>query len=157
MPTRVSEATADQIDAVRELFLEYARSLGFSLCFQGFDQELAGLPGDYALPGGCILVAVPPPATDLAGCVALRALGDDGCEMKRLYVRPAFRGRGLGRLLATAAITAARGAGYARMRLDTIPAQMAEAVALYRALGFRPIPPYTANPVAGALCMELEL
>ncbi len=162
-------AGPDHIDIVRELFVEYAQSLGFSLCFQGFDAELAGLPGEYAPPRGCLLLATaesdtaPLPDADavsastIAGCVALRPIAGDICEMKRLYVRPAFRGRGIGRLLATAVIAAARDLGYRRMRLDTIEARMQEAVALYRSLGFRPITQYTVNPIAGALFMELEL
>jgi len=159
------EFKADRAELVRELFVEYARSLGFSLCFQGFDQELAALPGEYAPPTGRLLLASvepegsgPVPALEtVAGCVALRWLGEGTCEMKRLYVRPAFRGRGIGRDLAAAAIAAAREMGYRRMRLDTIPAQMAAAVALYRELGFRDIPAYYENPIPGALCMELEL
>lgn len=159
------EFKIDQTPLVRELFVEYAQSLGFSLCFQGFDRELAALPGDYAPPAGRLLLAVVEPEVEgtasalgaVAGCVALRRLGEGTCEMKRLYVRPAFRGRGIGRALAGAAIAAAREMGYRRMRLDTIPAQMAAAVALYRELGFRDIPPYYENPIPGALCMELEL
>lgn len=141
--------------AVRELFLEYARSLDFSLCFQGFDEELATLPGAYAPPGGGLWLAEA--RGQPAGCVALRPLGLPGtAEVKRLYVRPAARGCGLGRALAETAIRAARAAGHARLVLDTVPA-MAAAIALYRALGFTPIPPYTAQPPCGALAFELRL
>jgi putative acetyltransferase len=147
--------TAPDLDLARTLFLEYAQALGFSLCFQGFDQELAGLPGKYARPQGRLLLA----AHDghAAGCVGLRTLEDEICEMKRLYVRPAFRGKSIGRLLAERIISEARGIGYTRMRLDTVADTMADAVALYRRLGFVEIPPYCANPIAGALYMELSL
>jgi ribosomal protein S18 acetylase RimI-like enzyme len=148
-------ASPKDIEAARELFLEYARSMGFSLCFQGFDKELAALPGDYALPQGRLLLAWS--AGELAGCVALHALPGNFCEMKRLYVRPAFRGMGLGRSLAGRAIAEARVIGYTRMRLDTVATLMKAAVALYRQLGFVEIAPYRANSVEGALCMELKL
>jgi putative acetyltransferase len=144
-----------QIAQARELFLEYAESLGFSLCFQSFDQELAGLPGDYAPPDGRLLVAEY--RGQLAGCVALHKLQSEICEMKRLYLRPQFRGRGLGRVLAEAVIAAARTVGYRKMRLDTVEPVMPNAVAMYRRLGFVEIEPYRANPIAGALYMELEL
>lgn len=147
--------TDTQISHAHTLFLEYARSLGFSLCFQGFDQELAGLPGSYALPDGRLLLAEY--QDKLAGCIALRRAGSDICEMKRLYVRPEFRGQGLGKVLAEAVIAESRTAGYRRMRLDTIESQMQNAVALYRMLGFKEIAPYRVNPIAGALYMELEL
>lgn len=159
----IAPARPDQIEIVRGLFLEYARSLRWSLCFQGFDQELAGLPGAYAPPEGRILVArlgEDAVRENLAGCVALRRLGpiaEGTCEMKRLYVRPSCRGHGVGRALAAAVVTAARETGYRRMRLDTIPAAMSAAVGLYRELGFRDIPPYYDNPIPGARCMELEL
>ncbi len=149
--------TPEQIAAARELFLEYARSLGFSLCFQNFDQELARLPGEYAPPQGRLLLAELPDAPQAAGCVALHKLEENICEMKRLYVRPAFRGRGVGRALVDAVTAAAREIGYTRMRLDTIEPQMRAAVALYRELGFREIAPYRANPIPGALYMELDL
>ncbi len=147
--------SAEQIAQVRELFLEYAQSLGFSLCFQGFDQELAGLPGEYAPPDGRLLLAVH--QGQLAGCGALHKLESGICEMKRLYLRPKFRGMGLGRLLAERVLSEARGIGYNRLRLDTVEPVMRDAVAMYRKLGFKETAPYRANPIAGALYMELNL
>src|SRR3954465_3775190 len=129
------------------MFLEYARELGFSLCFQGFDEELASLPGKYFA-----LIVEPG-----QGCVGVRPLDDETAEMKRLYVRPQARGTGLGRRLAQRAIAAARDRGYKRIVLDTITGKMDGAIALYRKLGFREIPPYYENPIAGALYLELEL
>jgi GNAT superfamily N-acetyltransferase len=139
--------------AVRALFQEYAASLEFDLGFQGFELELAGLPGAYAPPPGALLVAraggVP------VGCVALHAFEAPAiCEMKRLYVRPGHRGSGAGRRLVEAIVSAARERGYERMRLDTVPG-MESAIVLYRSLGFRPIAPYRVNPVEGALYLEL--
>jgi len=151
----VQAETSNQIAQARELFLEYAKSLGFSLCFQDFDKELAGLPGDYAPPDGRLLLAEY--ERQLAGCVALHKLEADICEMKRLYLRPQFRGRGLGRLLVDRIMAEARQIGYRRMRLDTIEPVMKDAVAMYRKLGFKEIAPYCANPIAGALYMELQL
>ena len=145
----------EQIAQTRELFLEYAQSLGFSLCFQSFDQELAALPGDYAPPDGRLLLATH--QSHPAGCVALHKLGPEICEMKRLYVRPEFRGKGLGRDLAEKVISEARQSGYNKLRLDTVEPLMKTAVAMYRELGFREIPPYRQNPIAGALYMELQL
>jgi ribosomal protein S18 acetylase RimI-like enzyme len=142
------------VDAVRTLFLEYQESLGVDLCFQGFDRELAELPGDYVSPDGCLLVARS--RNDVVACVALRGLDPETCEMKRLYVKPSQRGLGLGRALADAVIGEARRIGYRRMRLDTLPS-MTEAAALYERLGFREIEPYTANPVPGARFLQLEL
>jgi putative acetyltransferase len=147
--------TPAQIAQARELFLEYAQSLGFSLCFQNFDKELAELPGDYAPPQGRLLLA--DYEGQLAGCVALHPLELGICEMKRLYLRPHFRGKGLGRALADRIIAEARHIGYHRMRLDTVEPVMKDAVAMYRRLGFREITPYCANPIAGALYMELLL
>jgi putative acetyltransferase len=147
--------SAEQIASVRGLFLEYAQSLGFSLCFQSFDQELASLPGDYAPPGGRLILATSDGKP--AGCVALHKLSDQICEMKRLYVRPEFRGKGLGRELAEQIIAAGRQIGYKKLRLDTVEPRMRTAVAMYRQLAFREIPPYRANPIEGALYMELEL
>ena len=144
-----------QIAQARELFLEYADSLGFSLCFQGFEQELAGLPGDYAPPDGRLLIAEY--RNELAGCVALHKLDAGVCEMKRLYLRPQLRGRGVGRALAETVIAEARAIGYRKMRLDTVEPVMPNAVALYRRLGFAEIEAYRANPIAGALYMELDL
>ncbi len=144
-----------QIAQARELFLEYAQSLGFSLCFQSFDKELASLPGHYAPPEGCLLLAEY--EGQLAGCVALRRLEDGICEMKRLYLRPHFRGKGLGRALAGRIVAEARRIGYRRMRLDTVEPIMKDAVAMYRKLGFKEIAPYCANPIPGALYMELLL
>ncbi len=145
----------DDLARVRELFEQYAAWLGFSLAFQGFDAELAGLPGAYAPPAGRLLLARCDGAS--AGCGGLRPLAGGACEMKRLYVRPAFRGRALGRLLAERLVAEAAAAGYARMVLDTIPARMTGADRLYRALGFREIPAYYDNPVPGVSYMELPL
>ncbi len=144
-----------QIAQAREFFLEYAQSLGFSLCFQNFDQELAALPGDYAPPAGRLLLAEY--EGQLAGCVALHKLDAGICEMKRLYLRPQFRGKGIGRALAERIIAEARQIGYQRMRLDTVEPVMKDAVAMYRKLGFKEIAPYCSNPIAGALYMELQL
>ena len=151
----VDASTPAQIEQVRALFLEYAQSLGFSLCFQSFDQELAGLPGDYAPPEGRLLLAMR--AGQAAGCVALHKIEAETCEMKRLYLRPELRGSGAGRALAERIIAEARALGYRRMRLDTVAGTMDSAIALYRRLGFREIPPYRPNPVPGALYMELTL
>ena len=144
-----------EIALVRELFEEYARSLDFSLCFQGFDRELTGLPGAYAPPRGRLLLAWQ--GAEAAGVVGLRPIADDICEMKRLYVPPARRGQGIGEALVDRVIAEARASGYRAMRLDTVPATMAKAIALYRARGFRPIPPYYEVPVAEMEFMELLL
>lgn len=147
--------SATHIAQARELFLEYAQSLGFSLCFQNFDRELADLLGKYAPPDGRLLLAECD--SQLIGCVALRKLHDDTCEMKRLYLRPQFRGKGLGRALAERIVAEARKIGYTRMRLDTVEPVMQDAVGMYRRFGFRDIAPYCENPTAGALYMELQL
>jgi putative acetyltransferase len=147
-------ANQAELAAAKDLMLAYARSLDFELCFQGFDEEMAAFPGVYAGPRGALLLASV--AGQPAGVVALRPLDEGTCEMKRLYVSPAYRGMGLGRRLAEAAIAQARARGYRAMRLDTVPS-MTAAIALYRALGFRPIPAYTHNPVPGALFFEREL
>ena len=144
---RLVEATAAaQVAVVRELFAEYVRQVDEPCCFTDFDRELASLPGDYRL----FL------AEEAAGCVAVRLLDRDTAEMKRLYVRGAHRGKGLGRALAERAIAAAREAGCARIVLDTLP-KMSEAQQLYRALNFRPTAPYLKNPTPGAICFELSL
>lgn len=151
----VQAESSAQIVQARELFLEYAQSLGFSLCFQNFDKELADLPGDYAPPDGRLLLAEY--EGQAAGCVALHKLADGVCEMKRLYLHPHFRGKGLGRALADRIICEARQIGYERMRLDTVEPVMKDAVAMYRRIGFREIAPYCKNPMAGTLYMELDL
>jgi len=151
----IQAESPSQIEKVRQLFLEYAQSLGFSLCFQSFDKEVAGLPGDYAPPDGRLLLAEY--EGQLAGCVALHTLEPGICEMKRLYLRPQFRGKGLGRVLAETIINEARNIGYQRMRLDTVEPIMKDAVALYRLLGFKEIAPYRSNPIEGAMYMELAL
>jgi len=143
------------LDQIRALFLEYAKSLDFNLCFQNFDKELRELPGEYALPHGrlilCEFNGKP------AGCIALKPLEPGLCEMKRLYVRPESRGSQLGFKLATHLIDEARRAGYTSMRLDTIRGSMDKAIALYRCLGFKEIPPYYPNPIPNALFLELAL
>jgi putative acetyltransferase len=144
-----------QVAQARELFQEYEKSLGVNLCFQNFEQELAGLPGHYAPPDGRLLLAEY--EAQLAGCVALHKWETGICEMKRLYLRPAFRGKGLGRALSETIIAEAREIGYQRMRLDTIEPIMKDAVEMYRKLGFREIAPYRPNPIAGAMYMELQL
>src|SRR6476659_2532024 len=144
-----------EIERARELFAEYASWVEISLCFQNFDKEVAELPGAYAPPSGRLFLAVA--AQQVMGCVALRKIGDGVGEMKRLYVRPEFRGRGLGRTLTEELIAEAKRIGYARLRLDTLPGKMDQAIAMYRSFGFREIAPYYKNPVADATFMELAL
>ena len=147
----ITPVQAEQLDATRDIFREYAAGLGVDLCFQSFDAELAGLPGDYAPPRGALLLAMI--EGQVAGCVALRPLDNvdyaNAAEMKRLYVRKAFRGFGLGRQLVEAIMDAARLAGYNSILLDTLD-DMEAAPALYDELGFEDIPPYYHNPIAGA-------
>jgi len=151
-------STPAELDAVRDIFREYASTLGVDLCFQGFDAELAQLPGDYAEPRGALLVAEVEGA--VAGCCALRPLDTadypNASEMKRLYVRKAFRGFGLGRELAETMLDRARQAGYACVLLDTLD-DMESARALYTDLGFEEIPPYYHNPIAGAHYLKVDI
>ncbi|HEX5448936.1 MAG TPA: GNAT family N-acetyltransferase [Gaiellaceae bacterium] len=147
----IRAARENDLASVRALLREYEASLGVSLDFQGFADEVADLPGAYAPPEGALLIA-----SEDAGCVALRRIDDETCELKRLYVRPAWRGHGLGRQLTLAALERARDLGYRHVRLDTLPG-MERAQALYAELGFRQIGPYRPNPVAGARFLELDL
>ncbi|MEP6922159.1 MAG: GNAT family N-acetyltransferase [bacterium] len=151
----VQAHTSEDIERVRELFEEYVAWLGINLCFQNYDKELAELPGEYAPPNGRLLLAVVDGL--IVGCVALRSLGNGVCEMKRLFVRPGYRGQRLGWELVESIVEEAREIGYERMRLDTLPGKMDQAITMYRALGFREIAPYYNNPVVGAAFMELML
>ena len=156
MQMQITQAeTAEQIEQARALFREYESWLGLSLCFQNFERELAELPGAYAEPDGRLLLARH--HDELAGCVALRQLSERTCEMKRLFVRDTFRGKGIGRLLIEMIIRNAKEIGYERMLLDTLPPRMNDAIALYRSIGFKEIAPYYDNPVEGAIFMELSL
>ncbi len=165
-PRIVTADTPERIEAARGLFVEYANTLGFKLCFQGFDQELANLPGAYAAPRGTLLLALD--GEEAVGCVAVRPLADSTApaqalpcavapiaELKRLYVQPRARGTGLGARLTDQALAFARDAGYAAIRLDTLPAMQA-AIGMYEALGFRDIAPYYDNPIPGARYLELR-
>jgi ribosomal protein S18 acetylase RimI-like enzyme len=152
---RILEVTTkESLLEIRDLFEEYSGSLAINLDFQGFDEELAALPGEYAPPNGCLLLALW--KGQAGGCVALRKFGPGICEMKRLFTKPQFRGRGIGRALCEEVIGRARRLGYERMRLDTLPS-MEKAKGLYGSLGFREIEPYRFNPVEGASFMELIL
>jgi putative acetyltransferase len=154
----VEPNTPELLDATRTIFREYADSLGIDLCFQNFDAELASLPGEYAAPAGALLLAFD--GDGLAGCGAMRRLADvdhaNACEMKRLFVRRAFRGSGLGRLLAQALMDRAAGAGYSVMLLDTLD-EMESARGLYGSLGFEEVAPYYFNPIPGAHYLKAEL
>ena len=152
----VQVQSENEIEQVRELFGEYVTWLGINLCFQNYDKEVAALPGEYASPRGRLLLALADDGA-AAGCAALRDLGNGVAEMKRLFVRPAFRGQRLGWRLAEMVLDEARTLGYERIRLDTLPGKMDQAIAMYRILGFRDIAPYYNNPVTGAAFMELEL
>lgn len=153
---RITQATtAGEIQQARELFQEYEASLGISLCFQNFDKELANLPGDYAPPQGRLLLAKE--FDQVMGCVALRPNGPTTCEMKRLFVRPEYRDRGLGRVLVEALTEEARAIGFTHMRLDTMPGRMDRAIELYRSIGFIEIQPYYETPVDSTKFMELDL
>lgn len=151
----VTSSNIESIKLARTMFREYESWLGLDLCFQGFETELASLPGKYDLPDGRLILAFL--ADEAAGCVALRRLDDATCEMKRLFVRPAFQGTGLGRKLIEAVIAAGLDCGYERLRLDTFPPKMAKAVRLYNAYGFREIASYYPNPNPETLFMELDL
>ena len=154
-PITIEEAVFPQdLAAVRALFREYAAGVGVDLCFQGFDTEVATLPGRYAPPTGRLLIARR--GTEPVGCVGLRALDDGACEMKRLYLRPDLRGQQLGQKLVERICDHARALRYTRLCLDTLPS-MSAARALYRALGFKPIEPYVINPIAGAEYLALDL
>jgi ribosomal protein S18 acetylase RimI-like enzyme len=147
--------TPEDLEQVRRLFRAYADWLGVDLCFQGFERELAALPGCYAPPSGRLLIARV--GSDVVGCVGLRPLEPGVCEMKRLWVEPGFGGQGIGRTLADSIVAAARAIGYERMRLDTLPERMPAAQHLYASLGFREIPPYYDNPLPGVTMLELAL
>jgi len=152
--TFAQAVSAADVEIARTLFKEYEQSIGVSLCFQNFDQELANLPGDYAPPSGrLLLVRVD---DEPAGCVALRKLDKSTCEMKRLYLRPSFRGKGLGEPIVAKIIHEAKTIGYLKMRLDTMPGRMDQAINLYRSLGFKEIPAYYDSPFS-TLYMELDL
>ena len=151
----IQATSPKELEQARALFREYETWIDTDLCFQNFEKELAELPGRYAPQEGRLLLAFF--EDELAGCGALRRLDDDTCEMKRLFLRPGFQGKGLGRQLAEKIIDEAREIGYLKMRLDTIPGKMDKAIGLYRAFGFREIPAYTHNPVPGAIFMELIL
>jgi ribosomal protein S18 acetylase RimI-like enzyme len=151
----IQATTDEQIDVARELFKEYAAELAIPLCFQNFDQEVKTLPGKYAPPDGRLLMAY---ADDqLVGCIALRKWDERTCEMKRLFLRPEFRGKGYGRTMIDKLIEEAREVGYERMRLDSLPGKMDAAIALYRGLGFTDIPAYYANPLEGVVYLERTL
>ena len=145
----------EDIQLARRLFKEYEAAIGVSLCFQNFDQEVAGLPGNYAPPSGRLFLAYL--GAQPAGCIALRKQTDSICEMKRLFLRPEARGKHVGRKLVETIIDEARAIGYKRMRLDTMIGRMDAAIALYRTVGFEEIPPYYETPIGSTLFLELKL
>ncbi|MBA2606721.1 MAG: GNAT family N-acetyltransferase [Acidobacteria bacterium] len=151
----IQAETSEQIEEARLLFREYEAWLGVDLCFQSFEEELKNLPGEYAQPSGRLFLALS--IEKVAGCIALRKLGDTTCEIKRLFVRPDFRGLRLGQMLIEKALAEAKAIGYLRVRLDTLPDKMPKAVELYQSYGFREIPPYYENPHKETLFMEKEL
>jgi GNAT superfamily N-acetyltransferase len=151
----IQAKSEDDIRLARGLFEEYAAGLGISLCFQNFDTELANLPGEYAPPDGRLLLAFD--FDELAGCIALRKVAPTTCEMKRLFLRTEFRGKGFGRKLVQSIIDEARRIGYQQMRLDTLPGRMDDAISLYRSFGFEEIEPYYETPFNDTLFMELKL
>jgi ribosomal protein S18 acetylase RimI-like enzyme len=152
---RIADAIAEGfVDEVKALVMEYAESLDFKLCFQRFDKEMNTFPDEYAPPAGCLLVGLVD--NEPVGCVGIRKLDDEACEMKRLYVKPEYRGLRVGRALVDMTIEHAAAVGYKKMRLDVIE-NMIAAVGLYRSLGFKPSDPYRHNPIKGALFMELDL
>jgi len=151
----IQAETFEQIEEARLLFREYEAWLGVDLCFQSFEKELKNLPGEYVKPSGRLFLALG--VEKIAGCIALRKINEATCEMKRLFVRPDFRGLKLGKMLIEKVIAEARVIGYRRMRLDTLPDKMPKAVELYRSYGFREIPPYYENPHKETLFMELDL
>jgi ribosomal protein S18 acetylase RimI-like enzyme len=154
MITIIDAVDPSMIENARALFREYQQAIDTDLCFQNFETELRNLPGDYTRPRGRLLLAMDGDVS--AGCIAMRPVADDICEMKRLYVRPLYRATGLGRQLAERIISEAGAAGYRSMYLDTLPI-MQSAQRLYESLGFRDIPPYTNNPIEGARYLGLEL
>jgi GNAT superfamily N-acetyltransferase len=156
MLTVLQAETAEHINVARQMIQEYAAWLDFKLCFQGFEDEMQSFPGKYAPPAGRLLLALWNGKS--AGVIALRPLEEPGvCEMKRLYVRPEFRGHNIGRLLAEQIIREAAEIGYSRMRLDTVAGKMDSAIAMYRELGFKETDPYYRTPVGHTLFMELAL
>lgn len=150
---KIAESESE-IASLKEMFLEYAKSIDFHLCFDNFQAELNSLPGEYSLPEGILLIAENDGIH--AGCIALRKLDKDTCEMKRLYVKPERRGLNIGRKLVEEFINMASAIGYKRIRLDTLPI-MKEAQSLYKSFGFYEIPAYQKDPVNGSICMELEI
>jgi GNAT superfamily N-acetyltransferase len=154
MATILRAESSAQIAAVRSLIAEYVEWLGIDLSYQSFPEEFAALPWRYVPPRGDLLLAMD--LEEPAGCVALKPIDPDSCELKRFFVRPRFRGRGIGLALGRAIVDRARRIGYRRMRLDTLPS-MSAAIAVYRAMGFRPIEAYHPTPVQGTLFMELDL